>query len=169
MWQSNEKTLAKPLILAKSRIPCYEEIRVMPVGSDERSWYHDLQTYLETGQFPENADKKERLSMKMLSRQFISFNGMLYKKMPTRVHLRCVDKEEAQTIMEDVHAGVYGPHMNGTVLAKKIALQGYFWLTMESDCVKFVKKYHNCQAYGDISHLPSMELQGLTSPWPFAA
>ena len=32
-----------------------------------------------------------------------------------------------------------------------------------------MKKCHNCQAYGDVSHLPSMELQGLTSPWPFAA
>ena len=94
---------------------------------------------------------------------------MLYKRMPTGIHLRCVDKEEVQTIMEVVHVGVCGPHMNGMVLAKKITRQGYFWLTMESDCVKFVKKCHNCQAYGDVSHLPSMELQGLTSPWPFAA
>ena len=39
---------------------------------------------------------------------------------------------------------------------------------MEADYVKFVKKYHNCQIYGDISHLPLMELQGMTSPWPFA-
>ena len=39
---------------------------------------------------------------------------------------------------------------------------------METDCVKFVKKCHNCQVYGDVSHLPSMELQGMTSPWPFA-
>ena len=69
--------------------------------------------------------------------------------------------------MEAIHEGVCGPHMNGTVLAKKIARQGYFWLTMEIDCTKFVKKYHNCQAYGDVSHLPSMELQGMTSPWPF--
>ena len=57
--------------------------------------------------------------------------------------------------------------MNDKVLAKKIARQGYFWLTMETDCVKFMKKYHNCQAYGDVSHLSSMELQGMTSPWPF--
>ena len=39
---------------------------------------------------------------------------------------------------------------------------------MEIDCVKFVKKCHNCQAYGDVSHLPSIELQGMTFPWPFA-
>ena len=87
MWQSNLKTLVKPLILVKSRIPCYEEMRIMPVRLDERLWYHDLQTYLETGQFPEDVYKKERLSLKMFSRQFINLNGMLYKRMQTGVHL----------------------------------------------------------------------------------
>ena len=90
--------------------------------------------------------------LRMLSRQFISYNGMLYKRAPTGVYLRCVDKDEAQKLM------VCGPHMNETVLAKKIARQGYFWLTMETDCMKFMKKCHNYQAYGDVSHLPSIKL-----------
>ena len=64
--------------------------------------------------------------MKKLSRQFISLNGILYKILQTEVHLRCVDKEEAETIMETVHVGACGPHMNGIVLAKKITRQGYF-------------------------------------------
>ena len=70
--------------------------------------------------------------------------------------------------MEAVHEGVYGPHMNGTVLAMKIARQRYFWLIMETNCVKFVKKCHKCQAYSDVIHLPSMELQGMSFSWPFA-
>ena len=93
---------------------------------------------------------------------------MLYKRMPTRVHLRCVDKNEAHKLVEAVHEGVWGPHMNGIVLVKKIARQCYFWLTMETNCVRFMKRCHNCQAYDDVSHLPSMELQGMTSPYPFA-
>ena len=88
---------------------------------------------------------------------------MLYKRAQIGVHLRCVDKNEAQELMEVIHKEVYGPYMNKMVLAKKIAHQGYFWLTMETYCVKFMKKCHNFQLYGDISHLPSMELQGMTS------
>ena len=80
------------------------------------------------------------MSLRMFSRQFISYQGMLYKRMPTGVHLRCVDKEEAQKLMEAVHEGVCGVHMNGTGLAKKIARRGYFWLIMETDYVKFMKK-----------------------------
>ena len=33
--------------------------------------------------------------------------------------------------------------------------------------MKFVKKCHNYQTYSDVSHLPSMELQGMTFPWLF--
>ena len=72
------------------------------------------------GQFPEDTDRKERMSLRMLSHQFISHNGILYKKALTGVHLRCVDKDETQRIIEAVHAGVCGPHMNGIVLAKKL-------------------------------------------------
>ena len=54
--------------------------------------------------------------------------------------------------MEEIHEGVCGPHMNETVLAKKIARQGYFWLIMETDCVKFVKK---CQIIKLIAMLAS--------------
>ena len=168
-WEMGEQAEMKPLTLMRSQAPCYEEIRIMPVDLEEKPWFYDLQHYLETGQFPEDAERKERMSLRVLSRQFISHNGMLYKRAPVGVHLRCVDKVEVRKLMEAIHDGVCGPHMNGTVLAKKIARQGYFWLTMETDCVKFVKKCHNCQAYGDVSHLPSMELQGMTSPWPFAA
>ena len=79
-----------------------------------------------------------------------------------------MDKDEAHKLVEAVHEGVCGAHMNGTVLVKKIARQGYFWLTMETNCVKFIRKCHNCQVYGNVSHFPSMELQAMTSLWPFA-
>ena len=89
----------------------------MLVNSIEKLWFYDLQQYLEMGQFPEDADRKERWSLRILSYQFISYNGMLYKKAPTRVHLRCVDKNEAQELTRMV----CGLHLNGTILAKKIA------------------------------------------------
>ena len=48
MWESNARAEIKPLILARSRSPCYDEIRVMPVQTGEKPWFHDLQEYLET-------------------------------------------------------------------------------------------------------------------------
>ena len=68
--------------------------------------------------------------------------------------LCCVDKKEADTLMLQVHAGTYGPHMNGVLLAKKIMLQGYFWSTMEVDCCQFVRRCHSYQIHGNFIHSP---------------
>ena len=120
-WEGERQMKVKPLILVKSRILYYEEIRIMSINPIEKLWFHDLHKYLETGLFPDDADIKERRSLRMLSHQFINHKGMLYKRAPIGVHLRCVDKTEAQRLMEEIHEGVYSPHVNGIVLAKKIA------------------------------------------------
>ncbi|PKI69364.1 hypothetical protein CRG98_010246 [Punica granatum] len=52
--------------------------------------------------------------------------------------------------MEEVHGGNCGPHMNGLMLAKKIMRLGYYWSTMETDCVKHVRHCHRCQVPGDL-------------------
>ncbi|RVW49155.1 hypothetical protein CK203_087479 [Vitis vinifera] len=70
--------------------------------------------------------------------------------------------------MREVHAGVSGPHMRGHMLARKIMRIGYFWLTMETDCCQFVQRCPECQIYGDLIHVPSLELHVLASPWPFS-
>ena len=67
MWESSAQSDAKPLILARSRSPYYKEVRVMPVQTIERPWFHNLQQYLEIWQFPEDTEKKERMSLRMLS------------------------------------------------------------------------------------------------------
>ena len=58
----------KPLILMRSQASCYEEIRIIPVDPEKKPWFYDLQYYLETGQFPEDAERKERMSLRVLSR-----------------------------------------------------------------------------------------------------
>ena len=45
---------------------------------------------------------------------------------------------------------------------------GYYWLTMESDCINFARKCHKCQIYGDKIHVAPSPLHVITSPWPFS-
>ena len=59
--------------------------------------------------------------------------------------------------------------MNGYVLAKKILRAEYYWLTMERDSIRFVRKCHECQIHGDLIHFPSSELHAMSAPWPFVA
>ena len=74
------------------------------------------------------------------------------------MHLYCLKKEEAERFMEEVHQGISGPHMNRRMLAKKILRIGYYWNTMETDCVDFVKSCHDCQTPMNLNHVPSSEL-----------
>ena len=70
--------------------------------------------------------------------------------------------------MEEVHQGVCGTHMNGRMLAKKILRIGYYWNTMETDCVDYVKSCHDCQTRANLNHVLPIELYSMTSPWPFS-
>ena len=80
-----------------------------------------------------------------------------------------MDAVKATKLLEEVHAGMCGTHMNGFTLAKKILRAGYFWMTMENDCVRFFQRCHKCQVHGDLIKVPPHELNVMSSPWPFAA
>ncbi|XP_059277860.1 uncharacterized protein LOC132032062 [Lycium ferocissimum] len=55
------------------------------------------------------------------------------------------------------------------VLAKKILRARYSWMTMESDCSKYVQRCHQCQIHGDLIKVPPSELNAMSSPWLFVA
>ena len=71
--------------------------------------------------------------------------------------------------MKEIHEGVCGLHINKVFMAKKLMRQGFFWIMMMEDCIKFVRKCYKCQIHGDIIHLPPTELYSISSPWPFSA
>nr|XP_009589598.1 uncharacterized protein K02A2.6-like [Nicotiana tomentosiformis] len=62
-----------------------------------------------------------------------------------------------------------GPHMNYFTLAKKILIARYFWMTMESDSIRYVQKFHQCQIHEDFIRVPPNELNLMGSPWPLTA
>ena len=59
--------------------------------------------------------------------------------------------------------------MNDIILAKKIVQQGYYWISMEKNCIQTVRQCHQCQIHGNPNHLTPTVLNSLLSPWPFAA
>ena len=105
---------------------------------EQKPWYYDIMTYLQNGEYPKNADSKDRKALRCLASHFVISGSTLYKRSFDTTLLRCVDEKEAEQLMKEVHDGVCGPHMNGYRLARKIMRMGYFWMTMETDCIKFV-------------------------------
>ena len=83
-------------------------------------------------------------------------------------YLKCIDKEEARYILEEIHRGICGDHAGPRSLVNKVMQTGYFWPTMQMDAVELMKKCDKCQRYGNVQRLLAERLTTTASSWPFA-
>ena len=100
--------------------------------------------------------------------RFLLNGEMLYKKGNDQVLLRCVNSFEANKIVEEIHEGVCGIYANGHKMTRQVMRAHYYWLTLESDCIKYARKCHKFQIYSDKIHIPPKELHVMAPPWPFS-
>ena len=77
-----------------------------------------------------------------MANKYIIVGSTLFRRGFNGELLRCLTDEEAYKVVGEAHSGAFGGHMNDPMLAKRILRQGYYWPTMEGDCVKFV---HHCE------------------------
>ena len=170
MVEIPERVWARPLEIKQS----YEEVHkgkteasVMTIEEEEVLWYYDIMKFLELGAYPDGADKRKHHSIRMMAIQYILYGGQLYRRSYDGICLHCLKKEAAKKVMEKIHQEICGPHMNERMLAKKILRMGYYWNTIEIDCVDYVKSWHDCQTHANLNHVQPSELYSMTSPWPF--
>ena len=78
--------------------------------------------------------------------------------------LRCVTKEEAKTILAEVHGGECGDRSGGQTLAKKILRYGYFWPDINRDATSYARKCDRCQRFAKIPRATSTEITKMVSP-----
>ena len=84
----------------------------------------------------------------------------MYKRTHGAMMLHYVDAEESNQLINEMHAGLMGAHANGPFLAKKMMRAGYYWLTMESDCIKHIQACHKCQISQECTTIVSAYLGG---------
>ena len=144
-----------------------KEADVLAVSSldSNPSWVTPYLEWLQQGVLPE--DKEEAKRLKVKASTFTVKDNILFKWMSSGIYARCVQENEVQVVLRDIHDGECGNHIGGRNLAKKASRMGYYWPTMNKDAVEFSRKCDACQRHGPIPHLPSELLHPLTSPWPF--
>ena len=81
--------------------------------------------------------------------------------------LRCLDKDETEVILKELHSGPAGGHFGGETTAHKIPRAGYCWPTLFQDSYAFVRKCQGCQlAAGRVKKL-AFPLQPVSVKRPF--
>ena len=122
--------------------------------------------FLQDGHLPQNTEEAKKV--KKRAAKFTILNDTLYKRGFSMPYLKCVDEEEAQYILAEIHQGICGDHAGLKSLVNKAIRIGYFWPTMQVDAMELVKKCDRCQRYGNVQRLPAEKLTVISSPWPFA-
>nr|KYP34526.1 Gypsy retrotransposon integrase-like protein 1 [Cajanus cajan] len=92
----------------------------------------------------------------------------LYRRGFSSPLLKCLNLEEANYVLREVHEGICGSHSGGRTLAAKILRAGYYWPTLKTECMEFFKKCIQCQKHGNLIHTSAEQLHSIISPWPFA-
>ena len=126
--------IVRPLLIETRSAPAYCCLIGDIENQDELPWYHVIYQFLSCGAYPEIAITKDRRALRQLATRFVICGDALYWRSPDGLLLLCVDRASVNRVIREVHAGVYGPHMGGHMLARKIMRTGYFLLTMEIDC-----------------------------------
>lgn len=96
-------------------------------------WYQDIYDYLHAQILPPDLSKNERWAFIRQATRYIIIGDTLYKWAFDQTLLRCLDLNEANTALHEVHEGICGGHFNGLSLAKKLMRTGYYWPRMEQD------------------------------------
>ena len=59
---------------------------------------------------------------------------------------------------DKINGGICTTYTNGHMMTRQMQTNGYFFMTIEKDCIQFVRKYHKCHVYSDKINAPHMPI-----------
>jgi len=135
---------------------------------DKKTLRTDIKRFIQYQEYPLGASKIDKKTLRRMAMEYYIDEEILYKRSFDGTLLRCLSDLEANKALQEVHEGICATHANGHMMAKQMQRAGYFWLSMEKDCINFVRRCHKCQVYSDKVNAPPTPLFNMVSPWPFA-
>ncbi|KAM0891957.1 hypothetical protein ACQ4PT_026069 [Festuca glaucescens] len=106
--------------------PEYEVNTITTNVVDEDEWLQPFLDYFKHGSLPDDPVKRRQLQRRLPS--YVYKAGVLYKRSHGQeILLRCVNRGEAEKILQEMHHGVCGGHQGGAKMYHGIRLAGYYW------------------------------------------
>ena len=96
---------------------------------------------------PPEMEKYRRRAFKLKVVKYCILESNLCWKDPTGILLKCVDEEEVQRIMTEMHAGACRGHLYWKSTANKILKAGYYCPTLFSDVYAKIRACIPCQKF----------------------
>ena len=93
------------------------------------SWMDSITQFLKADTLPEERVEVDKVRRKA-TRYWLSENQKLYKRSFSGPYLLCVHPELTESLLEELHEGIYGSHTVGRFLAHRAITQDYWWPNM---------------------------------------
>ena len=88
------------------------------------SWMDSIIRFLKEDVLPEERIEADKVRRKATS-YWLSEEHKLYKRSFSGPYLLCVHPELTESLLEELHEGIYGSHIGGRSLAHRAITQGY--------------------------------------------
>ena len=105
-------------------------------------WYDQLVKFLRDGVLPKYLTKSAKKAFKLWASHYYILGDVLYRRGFDGILLRFLEWTNSQIAISAAHDGICGGHFSGLAITKHLICMGYYWPTMECDCIDYVKKMH---------------------------
>ncbi|XP_022007871.1 uncharacterized protein LOC110907157 [Helianthus annuus] len=139
--------------------------QVNVIGIGQPSWMTPIIQYLQEGILPENKAEARKIQNKAL--HYEMNGGILYRKSFLGPLLRCVDPQDANYLIREIHEGICGIHAGPRMVVVKIMNAGYYWPGIHVDALKELRKCESCQRHSPKTLRPKNDLIPVSTAWSF--
>ncbi|XP_064987655.1 uncharacterized protein LOC135626355 [Musa acuminata AAA Group] len=165
-YGAQDPTMAKYLARVEELPARAIEVAATAPSSAPITWVQELLRFKRDGTLPHDEVAARRL--RHTHAWYTEESGRLYRRSFTYPLLRCLEPDEAQTVLAEIHEGVCEEHIGGRTLAHKILSQGYYWPTMCRDAKAYAQRCGPCQEHARAPRQPAVPLSPIVCAWPFA-
>ena len=95
-------------------------------------------------------------------------NRQLYKRNISQILQKCIDEEDGQDLLLEIHEGTCGHQASSHVLVSKEFRAGFYWPTAMKNAEYIMRRCIACQKFASRPHAPASELKTIPLSWPFA-
>ena len=120
---------------------------------NSKSQYVDLVFYLKNGYAHFHLSYKNKRAIRLKEKNFMIIDDVLFRRNYDSILLKCLERPEAQKVLQELHDGPAGGHFGADTIAHKIIRAGYYWPTLFRDTHEYVRKCRTCQNTSGGSHL----------------
>jgi hypothetical protein len=113
--------------------------------------------YILFGDLPASEAEARRLQHRV--RAYTLINSELYKRSVSGIYQKCIEPEEGQELMREIHQGECGHHASSRALVAKAFRHGFYWPTALKDLEWLVKSCNGCQRFSKQRHTPVAALK----------